>query len=343
MENEDIQNTNDNAEQGLLALSDTEMTSGAKSLKRIDELTALCANSLSMNLSLRPKAGALDVYAQAIEREKFLSLLCSKLFSQKMRALYVHAAQSQAESESARWFCLRHKETAEELFLGFEWSVSKRLSQQNYYWMLFRLAVLLSASAAAKGADLVDAAQNSCPYYQGIELKPGSLILIENVQHKPQRYDRYQLLKNSANQVGPQALLFSQAGAHSSLCSSLIICMEEGQKMMEEDEIEVSLNLGKLELGLPDLLRLREGMQIEFEKPQVFEGSLQIEGVDWARVEISLGESQINLDIKEIMSFKRSQSVSSGRSVSNENNSSIVENENNFSKEETFRGLCANR
>jgi flagellar motor switch/type III secretory pathway protein FliN len=61
-----------------------------------------------------------------------------------------------------------------------------------------------------------------------------------------------------------------------------------------------TLSLGEIELSLEDALRLREGMVIEFERPQAFEAQLLLNGVPWAATQVELEERSVRLTVREL-------------------------------------------
>jgi hypothetical protein len=76
--------------------------------------------------------------------------------------------------------------------------------------------------------------------------------------------------------------------------------MEEGKDVA--GKVECSLCLGSLEMTLDEALSLRPGMKVEFDRPELLEGVIQIAGGDWARVRIALNESAVCLEVRELVS-----------------------------------------
>ena len=74
--------------------------------------------------------------------------------------------------------------------------------------------------------------------------------------------------------------------------------MEEG--VMSGDDIQVTLDLGSIELPLADLVRLRPGMTVEFERPAAFEGTIQVAGTPWATVQIGIGADGVSLLVERV-------------------------------------------
>ncbi len=69
---------------------------------------------------------------------------------------------------------------------------------------------------------------------------------------------------------------------------------------MVQEDLVVTLSLGCLEVSATDLIRLREGMQIEFEKPCEMKGAIQVDGVDWAFVTVNLSEGNVSLKVDHL-------------------------------------------
>lgn len=63
---------------------------------------------------------------------------------------------------------------------------------------------------------------------------------------------------------------------------------------------QITLSLGALELALEDLIRLRPGMCIEFDAPEVFEGMLLVDGSPWLEAGVSLEERTLKVTIREL-------------------------------------------
>jgi len=85
----------------------------------------------------------------------------------------------------------------------------------------------------------------------------------------------------------------------------MLVCkiMEESMsdKANEKQGLAVELSLGAIELALEDLLDLRPGMVIEFEKPEVFEASLMVAGSEWADAVVELDAQRMSLRITKIL------------------------------------------
>ena len=68
-------------------------------------------------------------------------------------------------------------------------------------------------------------------------------------------------------------------------------------------KMRVTLSLGEIELEAEDLLRLRPGTKIEFDKPQEFISELLVAGDKWADATVDLNNGKIELIIKKLETF----------------------------------------
>lgn len=76
---------------------------------------------------------------------------------------------------------------------------------------------------------------------------------------------------------------------------------QEVEFMNDADKsFPVTLSLGEIELPLDEVLRLRPGVCIEFEKPAQFMGMLLVGGSPWAAASVQLDERVIKLSIEEL-------------------------------------------
>ena len=73
----------------------------------------------------------------------------------------------------------------------------------------------------------------------------------------------------------------------------------------ESRNMATSLSLGTIEMPLADLLSLREGSLIEFERPEKVEGVLQVMGSAWAVVQVSFGDERVLVEVKELVSLSQ--------------------------------------
>lgn len=64
---------------------------------------------------------------------------------------------------------------------------------------------------------------------------------------------------------------------------------------------KVELILGKVELGFEDFLEIRAGMELIFEIPSQYQGSLLLDGKEWAKVEIKGHADELRLTICEVI------------------------------------------
>ena len=75
--------------------------------------------------------------------------------------------------------------------------------------------------------------------------------------------------------------------------------MNSGEDM--ESQIYAELNLGQIELSMGDILKLRPGSTISFEKPKVISAALQFGDAAWALVDVRIGNDSIELSVREIL------------------------------------------
>ena len=68
-----------------------------------------------------------------------------------------------------------------------------------------------------------------------------------------------------------------------------------------DKKLDCGLYLGELEMSISDLLDLRPGARIEFERPKNFQAIFQAAGGDWAKAEVTLTENGVCLEIKELL------------------------------------------
>lgn len=93
----------------------------------------------------------------------------------------------------------------------------------------------------------------------------------------------------------------------------------ESEETMTEETMKntcsFTLSLGEIELSIEDALRLRAGMVIEFERPQVFEAQLLANGTPWGSAQVELQERGVRLVVRELawnQASKRRKQETSG-------------------------------
>ena len=69
---------------------------------------------------------------------------------------------------------------------------------------------------------------------------------------------------------------------------------------LDSAAIRVTLDLGEIELSARELITLREGSVITFEKPNVVEGMLRIAGRPWAKVNIEVQRDTLTVRVTEL-------------------------------------------
>ncbi len=74
-----------------------------------------------------------------------------------------------------------------------------------------------------------------------------------------------------------------------------------------EEKLPVTLSLGEIELTLDELLRLRPGMCLEFERPEKFEAMLLVGGVPWTPALVHIQDREVVLEMLEGEQGKISQ------------------------------------
>jgi|GEM_PF-4035423 len=68
----------------------------------------------------------------------------------------------------------------------------------------------------------------------------------------------------------------------------------------QESKFPATLNIGTVELSLDDLLMLRPGMTISFEKPTHFQATVEVGGQPWAMAAVHIGESEVELKVETV-------------------------------------------
>ena len=67
-----------------------------------------------------------------------------------------------------------------------------------------------------------------------------------------------------------------------------------------DENCNVTLDLGQLQLSLTELLGLRPGNFLRFEKPACFQGVLRLNGHAWATVNIEIGKEDLSINVVEL-------------------------------------------
>lgn len=68
--------------------------------------------------------------------------------------------------------------------------------------------------------------------------------------------------------------------------------------------IPVNINIGAIELSLADVLSLRPGSMIRFERPRVLEATIKIGDRAWADVELEIESHSISVKVMNIVPLK---------------------------------------
>lgn len=67
-----------------------------------------------------------------------------------------------------------------------------------------------------------------------------------------------------------------------------------------DENIDVELSLGQIEISLSQFLALRPGMIVEFDKPAIFEASLTVAGRQWGTAQVTLRDDKVELKVSDI-------------------------------------------
>lgn len=79
------------------------------------------------------------------------------------------------------------------------------------------------------------------------------------------------------------------------------IKIREEQMSEDNSAVQVTLNLGAIEMSLSEALSLRPGMQVEFQKPEYFQATLQYGGSALAEARVEVKESGVSLRITQVI------------------------------------------
>ncbi len=98
--------------------------------------------------------------------------------------------------------------------------------------------------------------------------------------------------------------------------SRVVFDMLQEERMDNFGGAPITLDLGEIELSAEQLLRLRPGMKLTFERPAQFEATLRIAGTPWAVSELTVDQERVQLTITDLCDSAAHQRVADGVAAS---------------------------
>ncbi|RMD86888.1 MAG: hypothetical protein D6808_02405 [Candidatus Dadabacteria bacterium] len=78
------------------------------------------------------------------------------------------------------------------------------------------------------------------------------------------------------------------------------------EKMDQSEAYPVAITLGEVELTVEDFMRLQSGITLTFNRPSVFRGFMSVFGTYIGEAEITVGEKELEVKVKDVESFLES-------------------------------------